>query len=294
MQVSENIPLIFIHINSAPPEYARIAVTQARRWNPDTPIIFLASDKPEGGYGMDEEWVSIADIPLTPEHKRFQETTLLDATFRKGFWRYTTERLFVLEDWMRWKGVRECLHMEYDNILYRSIEEIAPTLKRESRGLSVTYHGKNQVCFSILYCNNVEKLTQFLFFLAASRSRTNEMERGGEYWLENMEEYPVLPTVPPGTELTSELYRSWYENPAFPWVFDAAAHGQFMGGDDPRNGGPSGPYVNMHVDYRTDRLKYIWKVDAVCRRFPVIVDNGGKEWPIVNLHIHCKRLEDFI
>jgi hypothetical protein len=294
MPLSENIPLIFIHINSAPPEYARVAVNQARRWNPDIPIIFLASSIPEGGYGMGEEWISIADIPLTSEHKRFQETTFLDATFRNGFWRYTTERLFVLEDFMRWRGVRECLHMEYDNMLYRTIEEILPVLRRESRGLSITYHGKNQVCFSFVYCNDVKKLSQFLFFLAASKSRANEMERGGEFWLENMEDYPLLPTVPPGTPLISETYRTFYENPAFPCVFDAAAHGQFLGGDDPRNGGPRGPYVNMDVDYRTDRLKYIWRAGAAGRRFPVIVDNDGKEWPIVNLHIHCKRLEDFI
>lgn len=293
------IPIVFVHIGSVIPDYACIAIQQARRWNPDAPIIFLASTVPERGYGSDEEWVPIADIPLTPEHKRFQETTLLDMTFRNGFWRYTTERLFVLEDWMRWKGVGECLHMEYDNMLYRNVEELAPIMRATGKGLSATFNGPAElnggihVAFSFVYCNNVEKLTQFLFFLAATRSRIDEMRRAGEYWLENIDDYPLLPTIPPGTHLISELYRSWYENPAFPCVFDAAAHGQFMGGDDPRNGGPRGPYVNMHVDYRTDRLKYIWKVDAVCRRFPVIVDNDGKEWPIVNLHIHCKRLEDF-
>lgn len=294
------IPIVFIHIGSAPPEYARIAVEQARRWNPKTPIIFLSSVIPEGGYGAKEEWISITDIPLTPEHKRFQETTLLDTTFRNGFWRYTTERMFVLEDWMRWKGVGECLHLENDNMLYRPVEELASIVRTTSKGLSATFHGPAEargglhVCFSIVYCNDVTKLTQFLFFLAATKSRINEMQRAGEFWFENIEEYPLFPTVPPGTPLISETHRSFYEHPAFPWVFDAMAHGQFLGGEDPRNGGPRGPYVNMDVDYRTDRLKYIWKVDAVGRRFPVIVDNDGKEWPIVNLHIHCKRLEDFV
>jgi hypothetical protein len=294
------IPIVFIHIGSVPPDYARIAVEQARCWNPESPVIFLASVIPEGGYGAKEEWISIADIPLTPEHTRFQETTLLDTTFRNGFWRYTTERLFVLDDWLRWKGVQECLHMEYDNMLYRSVEELAPILRATSKGLSVPFHGPAEargrlhVCFSIVYCNDVTKLSQFLFYLAASKSRTDEMQRAGEFWLENIDDYPLLPTVPPGTQLISETYRGWYENPAFPCVFDAAAHGQFLGGDDPRNGGPEGPYVNLDVDYRTDSLEYVWRVDGAGRKVPVILERGGKEWPIVNLHIHSKRLGDFL
>jgi hypothetical protein len=77
-------------------------------------------------------------------------------------------------------------------------------------------------------------------------------------------------------------------------VFDAAAHGQYLGGEDPRNG-PRGPgFVNQDAEFRADQFMYTWRKDAAERLYPLIIDKDGKEWPIANLHIHSKRLKDFI
>jgi hypothetical protein len=282
------IPIVFIHIGGAPPDYARIAVQQARRWNPSAPIIVIASEIPKPCYAAEESWVEIEMIPRTREHDHFLKTTALDTTFRGGFWRFTTERLFVLHDWMAATGITECLHIENDIMLYKDISTILPLLR--SSTLSAPAHGADTMCFSILYCR--ESLADFLFSLAAGNSSQDEMHKGAEFWEDTSGSF--LPVTPCGSVLHPAAVRNRYENPAFSCVLDAAAHGQYLGGEDPRNG-PRGPgFVNQDAEYRTDQFAYTWRKDAAERLYPLIIDKDGKEWPIANLHIHSKRLKDFI
>ena len=289
---STNIPIVFIHIGGAPPDYAAVAVRQARLWNPAAPIFFLSSVVAE--YGAGEQWLTLADIPKGATRKRFEATTELDATWRGGFWRVTTERLFILEDWMRSAGVEECLHVENDNMLYASVADLVPAL-RTGHGLSTPFHGSGgdrpRVCFSVLYCKSVDALANFLFCLASSKVNRDEMMRGGDYWLDTPEECSLLPSTPVGVKLIYETYRSWYENPAFPYIFDAAAHGQFLGGEDPRNGTQGPGFVNLDTDFRTDQFDYEWRTGEN-GRYPVINMDGV--WKLANLHIHCKRLAEFV
>jgi hypothetical protein len=289
------IPIVFIHIGDAPPDYAAVAVRQARLWNPFAPIYFLSSVAAD--YRADENWVLLADIPPTANHQRFRNSTSLDATWRGGFWRSTTERLFILEDWMRWAGVSECIHFENDNMVYVDIAELLPAL-RNGAGISTTFQGQGatldqiRMCFSVLYCNSVDAISNFLFTLAARPENTDEMQRGGQYWADTPEECSVLPTAPVDVKLVSENYRSWYENPEFPCLFDASAHGQFLGGEDPRNGSQGPGFVNLDTDFRTDQFLYGWRRELGLR-YPTLLDRNGREWRIANLHIHCKRLADF-
>ena len=294
---STPVPIVFVHIGGAPPDYASVAVRQARIWNPNTPIVFLSSVV--GDYGAGEEWIALKDIPMSANHKKFCETTILDTNFRNGFWRSTTERLFFLEDWAAWKGVKEFFHIENDNTLYMPLDEMLPSLRVQSRGIMAPFQGQGtlkkgdaRMCFSVLYCNHLEALSDFLYFLAGSRTDQDEMIRGGLYWQDNLESCSCLPTTPPTTRFVSDAFRNWYVG-AVPWVFDGAAYGQYLGGEDPRNG-PKGPgFINTDVDFRADQFLYGWRKDSSGRRFPTLMDSRGKEWRIANLHIHCKRLADF-
>jgi hypothetical protein len=298
-----SLPIVFVHLGGAPPLYLRDAVKQARRWNPVAPIFCLSSVVEDYGHG--ETWVDISNIPAGPMHLRFKETTLLPGMeYDKGFWQWTTERLFVLEDWMRWTGAEECFHLENDNMLYHEISAIQPFLKKISPGLSTTFQGQGgkrdslRTCFSVLYCSSVDALTNFLFYLASSPSSVNEMERSGLYWLDTPEECVYLATAPVGSALDSETYRSWFEDERFREigaVFDSSIHGQYLGGIDPihTNVKPGPGYVTPESELRADQFIYTWGVDEEGRRYPVLADKDGRPWKIMNLHMHCKRLADF-
>jgi hypothetical protein len=150
------------------------------------------------------------------------------------------------------------------------------------------------MCFSILYCKSVNALSRFISIIAVNTSMANDMQRGADYWLENPEDCSLLPTAPKGVKLASETYRNLHENINFSCIFDAAAHGQYIGGEDPRNGKGGPGFINTLTEYRADQFLYGWKLDTLGRRYPVLTCAMGKEWKLVNLHIHCKRLGDFI
>lgn len=300
---SNIIPIVFIQIGNAPPPYLRDAVAQARLWNPEAPIYCLSSIVDEYGYG--EIWVDIATIPCGAIHSRFKSTTLLPGSgYDMGFWQWTTERLFVLEDWMRWKDVTECFHLENDNMLYQNISAVTPFLKRISPGLSTTFQGQGssrgslRACFSVIYCSSVDALSNFLFYLASSPSGLAEMERGGLYWLDTPEECSYLATAPVGVALDSETYRHWFEDARFEeigCIFESSLYGQYFGGIDKRDGNPQKDpgYINPDSEMRADQYTYRWDKDEAKRRYPVLIDKDGRLWKIANLHVHCKKLSEF-
>jgi len=296
---SNVIPIVFIHIGDAPPDYIGTAIQQARKWNPMSPIVFISSSFPEEEYA-DEERILLSTLPVSTNHAKFLENTRLSVDWRGGFWRVTTERLFVLEDWMRYKGITECVHLENDIMLYTDLSELVPIFRKTSAGLSTTFQGQgvklNQIrmCFSILYCCSIGALSNFVASLVLNNRGIDEMQLSGPYWQDTPEECSVLPTAPVGTLLVSETFRSWYENPEFSCIFDAAAHGQFIGGIDPIHGDTTVGFVNRDTDFRSDQFLYGWSVDSFQRRYPILMDKVGNLWPIANLHIHCKRLEEFV
>jgi hypothetical protein len=84
----------------------------------------------------------------------------------------------------------------------------------------------------------------------------------------------------------------------FQMIFDAAAMGQFLGGVDPRNiPGDTCGFVNETCIIKYDQYRFIWNtIDDIKRPFIAVKDANGNDftYPIFNLHIHSKNLENFI
>ncbi len=289
----KNIPIVYIHIGETLPSYARLSAEQSRLWNPANPIYFIVSNPPEKGFDVSETWVSIESFPKTPVHEHFCHVSKLNTSFRNGFWKYTTERLFTLYDWMLHSGIHECFHMEYDNMLYFSLNDypfhrypqplLAPMLCKSDRYCHVG--------FSVSYFRDANAMEQLLNHLACPYN-IHEMEMAGAFWAENPELCGTLPVCPPGTVLVTEHGRRDMETTHE--IFDVQPYGQYLGGQDPRNDGQQGPgYENIDCSFTTAQFKYKVEVDTLGRGYPLLIDKTGKSWPIYNLHVHCKDLAKF-
>ena len=75
-------------------------------------------------------------------------------------------------------------------------------------------------------------------------------------------------------------------------IFDAAAYGSYLGGQDPRNG----PCVPGHVIatclFDSSKIGYEWHIDDQGRKIPYATFDGTA-YRINNLHIHSKELKQF-
>jgi hypothetical protein len=120
-------------------------------WNPSERIVFVAEEKHRASMTSICEFVPLESVPCGMKRRAFQERCVLDSKFRGGFWKYSTERLFVLEDYLDFAGINECIHLENDNMIYFSVESMLPTLRKEYSGLAAPYLGKGEMTFGILY-----------------------------------------------------------------------------------------------------------------------------------------------
>jgi hypothetical protein len=80
-------------------------------------------------------------------------------------------------------------------------------------------------------------------------------------------------------------------------LFDGSSWGQFAGGT-PHGHGPGIAFREHWIgpDLLSGRFVLDWRRDDAGCRLPFVVDriNGDREWKLNNLHIHCKRIEDFV
>jgi hypothetical protein len=314
-------PIIFIHIGDDPeffPDYMYFAVRQAAVWNPFSAIYVIIPrihehrpvilDLVRDCGSLLQLWF-IEDIPLTIIHARFErETTHETSGFRSGFWRFTSERLFVLLDAMVMLGLNESIHLENDNLLYVQIDSILPTLRREYPGLAVEPHGSLLCTAGFLYVRNVSVLETLMKYMIDS---PNDMQSLAKFQVqEGNLSIGLLPVIAP-LDCVGADERFFSNFNSFRGLFDAAPHGQYIGGVDPRNkiGGPG--YVNMETGtpYRVDDFEYEWRFDSSTKlgrfyihRFVEVSKSAGcnasagviTEWyPLFQLHIHSKDLHKF-
>jgi hypothetical protein len=120
--------------------------------------------------------------------------------------------------------------------------------------------------------------------------KKNDMENCAHFWKTNRDICSTFPIIHSHTDapFLSENFSSFNK------IFDAAAIGQYLGGVDPRNTpGDTRGFVNETclVDY--SKYKFVWMFDTILKLYKPYIMINSTYIPIVNLHIHSKRLHNF-
>lgn len=277
------IPIIFIHIgNEFFPEYLHTAVFQARLWNPNNPIYVITQEKYCEKFSHFCQFIAIELLEISDTRKYFLENSKIDLEFRQGFWRYSTERILILADFMKQYNIKQCLHLENDNMLYSSLQDLVAYFN-DSIPLYATSMYNNWILFNFFIVNNLDALYKLADFLAHNEDKhKSEMQLGYEFYMENKDLVHILPGYPGLPTISSEF------------VFDAAAFGQYFGGIDPRNGLSAPGFVNPDAAFKVNTFlyKYVRQGGLLCIQAKTHENNSWKK--IVVLHIHSKYLENFV
>lgn len=293
--------IVFIHIGKEIPRYLQVAVDQAKLFNPDISIYVCANRR---AIGVNEligvQLVDIESLNSSSTHKRYEKRKI-----QKNFWRYTLERFFILEELMTDFHLENVVHLESDVMLYESLNNLMPVLKSYS-GIGVPFDTDDRAIPSFVYVKDIEAIRGYnQFIINKFRHSINDMKSFGAYFSEKQGiKIHALPVVPVeyckhgrmnNLKGVSSKYplRYSYKVGEFNAVFDAAAIGQYLGGIDPiHTPKHTVGYVNMDAMYRINDFTFEWSVDQEGRRRPYMSYNG-QTYPIINLHIHSKRLEEF-
>lgn len=266
---------MLIHLGSRAPGYLRVCAEQAKAVTGRDPVYIGA----RRGARYDG-----------PKLRAFRSAENLSGMGLGGFWRYTCERFFVLEQHMRDTGLARCVHIESDNLLY------APPSDYEA-WLESTYGDAVATCpltatedtAAFLYAGSLgalermnEALLEFVrmdgteFLSAYGGEMANEMRM-----LRVLRDRGLSRALPvtPGEAASAGA----------PHVFDAGSYGQYVDGAHAQPGisfTSEKHLVGPALAAGTYRI--FWNAS---RDVPLVAAPGHDPLPLANLHIHSKRLE---
>jgi hypothetical protein len=302
---------VFVHIGPQIPEYASFAISQARTFNPDCPIIFVASQNAINRFAPSAPpagitYISTESLKPTPEHFYFKRHTHLDSKWRNGFTLYTSERFLYLQDLVVQYNLKNVFHLENDVMLYVNLETLLLVFESQYKGIAVTMNNDQQCIAGFIYISNSVPMNLLAsYFGQKAYLNQNDMivmaNFKNAYREDIIDDLPIIFKEYLLTQPFKSISGFEAKNPAdycrhidlFQSIFDGAALGQYLGGGDLRNGNYGIGFVNPQCLFNPSKLDYEWIVDEEGRRVPYAIYNN-KKYRINNLHIHSKNLSPFL
>jgi hypothetical protein len=232
--------------------------------------------------------IKLIDInELNDDTHNFSVNSCLDRSFRNGFWHLTSLRFFYIYEFMKKYNVDNVIHLENDVPIYYNCNELNDYIDQNFMYIPFDSYKRNIA--SIMYIPNKEI---FKIILDNYDFNKNDMDN-----FTNIKQKTKLiknfPIFIKNKNLSDEQNFVSENSDTFPFIFDAAAIGQYLGGVDPRND-PSDTkgFINETCVIKYNKYK-IWfeEINKIKKPFIQIED---KKIPIFNLHIHSKNLIDFI
>ena len=316
--------LIFIHIGNKNISYLNSSIKQALIFNNNINIYLISNKKTYGNLISVIKrkiiFKDLAKIKIKKNHKNFIKNTLLDSKWNKGFWKFTSERFFYLQNIIESENLKNIIHVENDLMIYFDIKskidvfeknyQIGLLLDSNIKAIPSFLYFKDLSCINNLI-KSFEKKNSFINRLIANTIgklyfrlfkknlyKNNDMNILFEFYLKNKKNC-ILPSSTP-TLIKNKQYSknvNLYKNyKQFDGIFDPASFGLYLDGFDTTNifRNSKVQIKNIICKSANDVTKHkIFFIKFNKKKIPYIIDNS-KKIKLLTLHIHSKRLSKFL
>lgn len=208
----------------------------------------------------------------------FNNNSRLDRQFRNGFWHLCSLRLFYLYSYIKKYNIENCIHIENDVMVYENLSKL-----NFGPHMYVPFDHPTRVIPSIIFIPTHEV---FKPVIENYNNNLNDMQNLAIH--DFIKPFPIIPKISDDIETK---YNMHFNN--FSCIFDAASIGQYLSGVDPKNqSGDTRGFVNETCIIKYNQFKFHWiKTKNLYKPF-ICINNTF--YPIVNLHIHSKQLQNFM
>lgn len=299
--------IVFIHLGPKLPPYIQTALDQANLFNPEGDIILVADQEAINKIPAFPDYLTVIateSISQSIEHKTFSKKSRLDKHSKQGFWFYSTERLFYLDDLMSQYDLHNVFHAENDNLIYADLGKLLPIFVKNYPGIAATFESDDRGCPGFIYVASKDSIHMLShLFLANVRTLNTDMiilnafrVKFGKKYIdllpnlmnEYINEHELVSLANKKSSIPSKCYANHIDQ--FQSLFDGCSYGQFFGGIDPGNG-PDGPgFLNVDAVFNCSYMTMSWETDSIGRNIPY-AGYGGKKFRLNNLHVHSKNLK---
>jgi hypothetical protein len=214
----------------------------------------------------------------------FNQKSNLDKTFRNGFWHLTSLRFFYLFSYIQNNNIQNIIHLENDVMSYVNYDvELLP--KFTENKVYATFDFPYRVIPGIIYIPNYQAFSPII---QNYNPQLNDMQNLALFDETIILPLPILSNIDPCPNIKcTRLYSS------FKCIFDAAAMGQYLGGIDPKNDPTeTRGFINETCVIKYNEFLFNWIKIGELYKPHLSVNN--QYIPIINLHIHSKKLECFL
>jgi hypothetical protein len=262
-----------------PPDYLIDSFESIYSVDPEARIIFITDQDIE----MDNiEILQVKTIVSDQTLKTMNMSLFSDDP--NQLWRTSIFRVFLVRDAMNYLKLNFCYHFDSDVLMFQS-SKVFEHLINDFDGLYITYHNENEVVFGFSRFGSVEKINKICDILHdvvfdpikqieySSAGMANEMRLMCGIMKRNPDLIKTLNILPNETGI----------------IFDPSSYGQYFGGT--HQGHSPGFSHHTHIigrEIQSEKLVPIMK-----DKKPYVISEG-KEYSIVNLHIHSKNTKGFL
>lgn len=299
--------LVFIHVGQKNADYVEHSINQAIIFN-STVDFFLISTEELYSRIKDKiykkiNFVDYSKLKKSSEHVKFLSNTKLDKCWNEGFWLYTTERFFYLENFCKLYKLNNIFHLENDVMIYLDLKEKLDVFHNNYQ-IGLTFETDRCIpgfvyfkdySYLSLITNFIYKKNRFFF-----QKKLNDMELLSLFFKKNKKEknnINILPTTI--REITNlknikKVVNLKLDNnyELFNGIFDAAYFGLNLDGFD-----KTGVFKNKNIDHKDWIKNSIIDIEKFQINFETInnlkvpyIKFNERKIKIFNLHIHSKNL----
>ena len=319
--------LIFIHIGNKKITYIKDSIRQVLKFNKGLKIILISNKNtfnclsPKMRKNIIFEDTS--KIILKKNHKNFIRNSLLDKDWYDGFWRYTSERFFYLQNIAQKRKLKNIFHIENDLMVYFNIKSKLKIFEK-NYNIGLLLDSNIKAIPSLLYFKNIKYINKFVDFFEKNHSLSNKIfgktlgkfsQRifNSNFYINNdmdillkfynkfkkNKKINILPSATPALKKNKEQTKNinialHYKK--FGGIFDPANFGLYLDGFD-RN--------KIFAKEKVKKEKFISKSAVDVKKYKIkFLRIGNYKIPflfgnikpvkLLTLHIHSKRLNRFL
>lgn len=293
------------HTGSSPPEYIKYCLRQIRAFNPHVDIDIITHT----GYAQDYvdghqiREVSIENLATDTTLQKFREVSFFKVWGKpqttypspENFVQGTSERVFLLNAYMKKYNFNDVWHFENDNLIYQNVEGVMNALKKQGmdQDIACCYMGPQYLVFNVAFIRDPQMLEDFCTWYATELQAGDPAIRA-KYGMEMVHEMTMLkayhdtlgrlklfPSIPEREASLGGIY------------FDPASYGQFIAGTN--NGHAPGFTDTVNHDIgKAIRAGNITDVHLV-KGLGATITTPTNTYPLFNLHMHNKsRMGEFV
>lgn len=198
--------------------------------------------------------------------------------FRDGFWVKTTERFFILRDFILKNQIKSFFHAEIDNLIF-DISNLESVMNKIGIGLFIPKDSVERCIASLIYINKPSLLCEFCEYVINNPNLlSNDMYLLGDFGNRKSDVF-YLPNESIFSEKSDFIC---VDHVKLKGIFDAASIGQYLFGIDPRNSRL--PVFNKFINEncKSDLASCKFKISIKENKATI---NGIN---LYNIHVHSK------